>query len=216
MYVSKVAATNQVYLYDLQVQTNYLASHSYGSSGGAYGASDWPEISSDGRFIAYRSTASDIAPGATNNAPNLFLCDRSNGSTTLLSVNRFGTAAGDNRSSTPVFSGDAQTLVFESWASDLVAQDFNHSSDIFACHLYSSGEIPLFSLAILPGTGPGQGPSLCWPVVRGRSYCVQFKNNLQDPGWQTPGGNVTVLGNQAFFNDLSAGPSPRFYRVVGY
>ena len=114
VYVARVSNTNQVYLYDLENQTNFLVSHSYSSSAGACGASDWPEISADGRFVAYRSAAGNIVFGDTNGLPDVFLYDRLHNSTTLLSVNRFGTSAGDNRSLAPLFSGDSQSLVFES------------------------------------------------------------------------------------------------------
>jgi hypothetical protein len=39
---------------------------------------------------------------------------------------------GNNRSFAPQFSGDGQTVVFQSWASDLVAQDFNQVNDFVA------------------------------------------------------------------------------------
>jgi Tol biopolymer transport system component len=216
VYVTTVNRTNQVYLYDLQYVTNFVVSHACNSSAAAYGASDWPAISSDGRFVAYRSSAGNIVIGDTNGLPDVFLYDRLNSATTLVSVNRFGTGAGDNRSLAPVFSGDGQTLVFQSWASDLVAQDFNCTSDLFACGLYASGEIPLFSVQIMRSAGTGQGPWLMWPVVPGKNYSVQFKSGLRDADWQTLNEGVTVLGNQAYLNDLSAGPGPRFYRVVAY
>ncbi len=103
VYVARVSGTNQVFLYDFQYGTNCLVSHGYNSSAGACGSSDWPEISSDGRFVAYRSGACNIVVGDGNGYPDLFLYDRLNDSTTLLSINRFGTAAGDSRSQAAVF-----------------------------------------------------------------------------------------------------------------
>jgi Tol biopolymer transport system component len=211
-----VNTTNQVYLYDLQYKTNFLVSHGYNSSAGASGASDWPEISGDGRFIAYRSAATNLVPGATNGVPNLYLYDTQGNSTTLLSVNQFGTGAGDNRSLAPVFSGNSQTLLFQSWASDLVAEDFNQSSDIFACQLFAAGAIPLFSVSISSANGSGQGAWLTWPVIAGRTYQVQFKNTLDDPAWQTLNGDITILGGQGYLNDLGVANGPRFYRVVAF
>jgi len=215
-YVTPVSGTNQVCLYDLQNRTNLLVSRSDNSSAAANGASDWPDISVDGRFVAYRSMASNIVPGDTNGLPDVFLYDTQNNTTTLLSADRFGGSAGDNRSLAPVFSGDGQTLVFQSWASDLVAQDFNHSSDVFAYSLSSSGQIPLFSATIIGGTGAGSAPWVSWPVVPGRTYQVQFKNSLNDAMWQDLNQEVTIIGNQGYVNDISAGSGPRFYRIVAY
>jgi Tol biopolymer transport system component len=214
VYAARTSSTNQVCLYDLQYGTNFLVSHSYNSPGGAYGASDWPEISSDGRFVAYRSAAPNIVVGDANGIPDLFLCDRVNNSTTLLSLNRFGTAPGDNRSLAPVFSGDAQTLLFQSWASDVVSQDFNQSGDLFAYRLFASGQIPLFSASI--SRGIGRGPWITWPAIPGKTYHVQSKNNLNDQRWQDVSRDVTIIGNQAYFNDLTAGSGPSFYRVVAF
>jgi hypothetical protein len=55
--------------------------------------------------------------------------------------------------------------------------------------------------------------TLTWPSVPGKSYSVQFKNQLTDPVWSNFGGNVFVSGTQVSFvvpgNLLS-----RYYRVV--
>ena len=79
----------------------------------------------DGRFITYRSFASDLVPGDTNGVPDVFFYDRLAGSTSLLSLSAWGDYPANNRSGYPVFSGDSQTVVFQSWASDLASQDFN-------------------------------------------------------------------------------------------
>jgi Tol biopolymer transport system component len=213
-YTAPLGSTNQVYLYDFQTGTNLLVSRNCTSGAGAYGASDSPDLSSDGRFVAYRSAASNLVPGDTNGVPDVFIYDRLNSTTTLLSASRLGMSAADNRSLAPVFSADGQTLMFQSWASDIVAQDFNYGSDVFAFSLYSSSPIPLFSAAIVPGAGSGQGPWIIWPVLPGKTYSVQFKNTLRDAEWQPLNGSVTVVSNQAYLNDPSPGSGPRFYRVV--
>jgi Tol biopolymer transport system component len=215
-YVAPLTGTNQVYLYDFQTTTTLLVSTNYTSGRAAYGASDSPDISADGRFVAYRSAAGNLVPFDTNGVPDVFLYDRLNGTTTLLSASRLGTGATETRSLTPVFSADGQTLMFESWGADMVAQDFNQVSDVFAYSLYSSGQIPLFSAKVLCGSGPGSAPWITWPVVPGKTYHVQFKSTVQDVQWQDLNGAITIVGNQGCLNDLSAGNGPRFYRVVAY
>ena len=129
------------------------------------------------------------------------------GATSLLSASRVNGAAADNRSLAPIFSGDGRTLVFQSAASDLVAPDFNHSSDVFA--------LALLYATIVPATA-GHGPTVTWPARPGETYKVQFKNTLSDADWQNVSGTVTITGNQAQLTDLSPANGQRFYRVVAF
>jgi Tol biopolymer transport system component len=208
--------TNDIYLYDFQDGTNLLVSQSFNAVGAGNDASDSPDISADGRFIAYRSFASDIVPGDTNGLPDVFLYDRLAGATTLSSVNNSGVSTGNNRSRSPVFSGDAQTIVFQSWASDLVAQDFNHGCDVFAFSLSSSNRVAPLNVQIFFSGTLGQGPTLSWPAASGTTYRAQFKNNLNDPDWQDLYGDVGIVGDRGYFNDSASYPSQRFYRIVAF
>ena len=206
-YAGLLSNTNQVYLYDFQNGSNLLISQSLGL-GSPNGLSDSPDISADGRFVAYRSFAANIVAAADENGvPDLFLYDRLLGMTSLLTASRFNGAAADNRSLAPVFSGDGRTLVFQSAASDLVAQDFNHGSDLFA--------LALLYASIIPATS-GHGPTLTWLVRPGETYQVQFKNTLSDPDWQNVSGTVTITGDQAQLTDLAPANSQRFYRVAAF
>jgi Tol biopolymer transport system component len=203
---------NDVYLYDCLTLSNTLVSQPYNPAASANGDSDSPDISPDGRFVAYRSAASNLVFGDFNGVPDVFLWDRLTGATMLLSVSQGIDSSANNRSLTPVFSGDGTTVFFETWASDLVPYDFNRWSDIVAVSLLSSGAVPLFSAAIVPGPSPGIWIS--WPAVAGKSYGVQFKNTLTDPAWQDLPGNVTLVGAHAYLNDLAVPGSQRFYRVI--
>ena len=156
----------------------------------------------------------NLVPNDANGVPDIFLWDRITGATMLMSVSRSMNSSADNRSLTPVFSSDGRTLMFESWASDLVTGDLNRGSDLFVFNLYSSSPIPLFEAAIVPGAGPGQGVWISWPVIPGKSYQVQFKNSPGDAVWQALGGSVTIVGTQGYLYDLAPGSSQRFYRVV--
>jgi hypothetical protein len=131
----------------------------------------------------------------------------------LLSVSRFAASSSDNRSLSPVFTGDSQALVFESWASDLAGNDFNHDSDLFALGLYPSNSVPPFAVQIITPATPGAGPTLSWPVVSGKTYGVQFKNDLSD-AWQSVQGEVTLVGDRGYCTDITPVPGQRSYRVV--
>ena len=202
---SNVFTNRNVYLYDFQVGTNLLISQNPNTLQPANGTSDSPAISADGRFIAYRSAATDLVAGSTSGIPELIVYDQLANSNTLLSTAATGTASGDNRSLTPVFSGDGRTLVFASWASNLAADDFNHFSDLFAfAFLYVNVTLG----------APGQGPTLSWPYVSGHNYQVEYKNNLNDSVWQQVNGTININGNQASLTDPAPASSQRFYRVV--
>jgi Tol biopolymer transport system component len=211
-FASVVSKTNRVYVYDLAGATNYLVSHAYGVTNGANASADGPDISGDGRFIAYRGTASDIVPGDTNTFSKVFLFDRQTGGTTLLTASYFRNAAGNNRSGWPFFSADGQTVYFQTSASDVAPGDYNQVLDAVAYAIGGSGDIPVFFASVMP-SAPGQAPWITWPVVQGRNYRVQFKTALADP-WQELHGTVHTEGDQGYCQDVTPGITQRFYRVV--
>jgi len=198
--------SQQVFLYDFDTASNLLVSQSFDFIGGGNSDSDSPDISSDGRFVVYRSSATNlIAAPDTNGVPDLFLYDRVNGITTLLTATTYNIGPADNRSLGPVLSSDGRTLLFQSWASDLIASDFNQGGDLFSLSfLYAS-----ITLGV-----PGQGPTLTWTARPGESYHVQFKNALNDSSWQEVTGTITITGNRAQLTDLAASAGQRFYRVA--
>jgi Tol biopolymer transport system component len=201
---------SQVYVYDLPNDATELVSRSWSTGATANGGSDKPDISPDGRFVAYCSTASDLVPGDENGVPDIFLYDRASGTTLLASASRWGSSSADNRSLVPVISADGRTLFFESWASDLAAGDFNLNSDLFALTLDASGQPPSFRVQAVPDL---EGCHLEWLAAPGRSYQVEYKDNLADNQWHKATGTVAIVGNTAWFKD-SAAPTQRFYRVV--
>ncbi|MFZ0825891.1 MAG: hypothetical protein WAO02_00575 [Verrucomicrobiia bacterium] len=203
-----------VYVYDFVTQSNFLVSQS-NLSGAANGPSDSPAISSDGRFVAYRSFVTSLILGVTNSTPNVFLYDRQTGANTLLSANVSGTV-GNNRSFAPQFSGDGQTVVFESGASDLVAQDYNQAADMVAIKIATSNPTPVFVGQMIFAPASRQSPTLTWPAVSGATYQVQFKNNLTDAVWQPLNGNTWVAGSQGYATDLTPNFGQRFYRVTAF
>ena len=118
-----------VYLYDLQNRTMALVSSNYNGTGSANGPSDWPVMSGDGRFVVFRSFATDVLPGVTN-APSLFAFDRLGGTMILLTT---GTADTSWSSwiSHPAISDNA-TVAYLNWDSSLVGGDLNRAGDVFS------------------------------------------------------------------------------------
>ena len=206
----------QVYLYDSQTGSNLLVSVGFDGVSAGDGDCDSVDLSSDGRFVAYRSAADNLVPGDANGQPDIFLYDRLSGATTLVSASQSGKASANNRSLTPIFSGNGRTLAFVSWASDLVSDDFNNNSDVYALGLYSDTAVSPFALTVSPLSPPALGNWLSWQVVPGKTYHVEFKVNLTDPAWKELNGPVSVIGERASQKDVSAPATSRFYRVVAY
>jgi hypothetical protein len=205
-YASSASAngTTQVRLYDLLAQTNILVSHDASSTNAANGSSDSPDVSADGRFVVYRSAASNLVAGDTNGVPDVFLFDAATGTNIILSPGGFGAVAANNRSLAPVFSGDGRTLVFRSWGSDLTTGDYNQSGDLFAF---------AFLYAAITATN-GVSPTISWPVSSGQTYSVEYKDDLNDANWHPVSGSVTIIGNQGYLTDTPLTSEHRFYRVV--
>jgi len=199
-------ATYDVYLYDLQTRRTRLVSHSFGATAAASDASDFPDISPDGRFIAYRSIATNLVPGDNNGVADAFLYDSWTDTTTLLSVSRLDEGSADSWSFPPRFTANGRQVVFQSWASDLASYDFNHTSDVFA--------YAMFYADIVPGSPPMSGPMLTWPVVAGKNYHVQYLDALGSGNWQEAGGSVTIVDERAYFTDPAPSTGQRFYRIV--
>jgi len=100
----------------------------------ANGASAQPTISGDGRFVAYASSATNLAVGDTNGLDDVFMHDRVTGVTRLISKAPTATV-GNGTSELPRFSADGGSVCFWSAASDLVIGDTNGTGDVFVFDL---------------------------------------------------------------------------------
>jgi Tol biopolymer transport system component len=95
----------------------------------ANGDSVEPAISADGRFVAFRSGASNLVAGDTNNADDVFVRDRKLQLSRRVSVGPGGQQA--NSGSLPAISAGGRFVAFQSGASNLVAGDTNGTGDVF-------------------------------------------------------------------------------------
>jgi Tol biopolymer transport system component len=110
-----------------------------GDGNQANGASGALAISADGRYVAFESWASNLVPGDTNYCPqwgqpscsDIFVRDRQTGATTRVSVDSAGAEGNGLSWLSAAISADGRYVAFESFASNLVAEDTNGSSDIF-------------------------------------------------------------------------------------
>jgi Tol biopolymer transport system component len=87
-------------------------------------------ISSDARYVAFVSYASNLVTGDTNLAADIFVHDRTTGVTQRVSISSAGSQAMDD-SRSPAISGDGRYVAFVSHAPNLVSADNNFSADVF-------------------------------------------------------------------------------------
>ncbi|GAA3769562.1 PD40 domain-containing protein [Plantactinospora mayteni] len=90
-----------------------------------------PVLSTDGRFVAFTSRASNLVPGDTNDEPDVFVHDRRTGTTRIVSVSTDGLQADNGGASGARISADGRFVAFVSWASTLVPDDTNGAADVF-------------------------------------------------------------------------------------
>ena len=117
------------FVYDRQTGiTERVSVDSSGAEANSY--SSWPSISSDGRYVAFGSDATNLVSGDMNSQSDVFVRDRQTGITERVSVSSSG-AQGNWNSYAPSISADGRYVAFASYAGTLVSGDTNNAWDIF-------------------------------------------------------------------------------------
>ncbi|TAK01695.1 MAG: hypothetical protein EPO39_14065 [Candidatus Manganitrophaceae bacterium] len=109
-------------------ETTRLSVRSDGAEGNEI--SFCPSISDDGRYVSFISYATNLVPGDTNGAPDIFVHDRQTGTTTRISVDSNG-VEGNLASIDAKISGNGRFVAFYSEASNLAPGDTNRVGDLF-------------------------------------------------------------------------------------
>jgi Tol biopolymer transport system component len=133
------------------------------------GDSTGPSISSDGRYVAFESMATNLVAGDTNLAWDVFVRDRVAATTTRASVGPLG-VEGNGPSGAPVLSGDGRRVTFESQATNLVTGDTNGTQDVFMRDRLSSTTT---RMSVDSAGGPGSLAS-SEPCISGDGRYVAF------------------------------------------
>ena len=118
-----------VYLRDLRTGEMRLISVATNGTQGN-GDSTQGSISADGRFVVFRSAATNLVTGDGNGVTDIFLHEIATGTTTRVSTATGGTEV-SGASLTPAISANGRYVVFASSAPNLVATDSNGAQDIF-------------------------------------------------------------------------------------
>ena len=103
-----------------------------------YDTWDGPQWSPDGTQIAFGTAASNLVAGDTNGAADVFVKTLATGAIQRVSTDAAGTQGNENEySGGPWWSPDGTKIAFDSYASNLVPGDTNHSTDVFVKTLAS-------------------------------------------------------------------------------
>lgn len=148
-----------IFLHDQQTgQTSRISVAADGTEGNDNSYD--PAISADGRYVSFRSWASNFVSGDTNGYSDIFVHDRLTGEISRVSVASDGTQA-DSTSFHSDLSADGRYVAFQCFATNLVADDTNEVGDIFV-HDRVMGETRRVSVASdsTQGNGESSAPSI--------------------------------------------------------
>lgn len=145
------------------------------------------DISEDGRYVTFASSANNLIPIDTNNTRDIFVHDRNEGITTLISLDSFGWQS-NSSSEDPEISSDGRYVVFYSAASNLVSNDTNNRNDVFI-HDRSSGITERVSIASDNSEGNGASE---FPAISSNGRYITFTSNATN----------FVTGDTEFFYDI--------------
>ncbi|MBI2901224.1 MAG: PD40 domain-containing protein, partial [Planctomycetes bacterium] len=116
------------------------------------GASQRPSLSSDSRFVAFQSAATNLVSGDTNLKTDVFVRDRLLGITERVSVSTAG-VQGDDHSFFPAISGDGRYVAFTSAATNFATTTAGRAH-VYVRDRYA-GTTELISVDTTGGEGDG-------------------------------------------------------------
>jgi Tol biopolymer transport system component len=175
---------DDVFVRDRQLGTIERVSVSTAGAAGN-GDSDFPSISADGRYVAFRSAAFNFDPADADPTQDIYVRDRLAGTTTLVSKDSAGVAAPFGHSSYPSISADGHFVAFESLSKDLVPEDTNGVSDIFV-HELLTGMTYRVSLMNVSPPPPDKNQAT------GPSYYASISGNGRFVAFGSDAGNLVA------------------------
>jgi Ca2+-binding RTX toxin-like protein len=199
-----------IFVRDLQASTTTLASVTFDNSAGANDGSFSPAISADGRFVAFSSSADNLAPDDNNAVLNVFVRDtQPPGTTTLVSRAAGPAGAGaDGGSSSPAISADGRFVAFSSGADNLSAEDDNNVQNVFVRDLVANTTTLVSRASGAAGAGANDGSSD--PAISAEGRFVVFGSGADNLSGEDNNDYVNV-----FVRDLVANTTSLVSRAAG-
>jgi uncharacterized repeat protein (TIGR01451 family) len=133
-----------IFVHDRQTGVTEIVSVSSRGRQGE-GLSSFPDLSADGRYVAFDSDAENLARGDRNGTTDVFRHDRQTGETILVSVTSDEQQGGAS-SHAPAISADGNFIVFHA-NSALVPEDTNETTDVYVRDV-QGGTTALVSVAL--------------------------------------------------------------------
>jgi Bacterial Ig-like domain/WD40-like Beta Propeller Repeat len=148
------------------------------------GASNRPDISSDGRFVAFASSATNLVANDTNDVSDVFVRDlrpAPGQETTIerVSVGSAGGQEGNGVSLGPTISADGRYVAFVSGASNLVANDTNGKWDVFV-HDRQTGANTRVNVSDSGSEANETSPSFPAPTISDSGRYVAFLSSASN------------------------------------
>lgn len=135
-----------------------------------------PSVSGNGRYIAFRSNASNLVPDDTNGRSDIFVYDRDTGNIERVSVSSEGAQANAS-SDRAIMSDNGRFVSFYSDASNLVDGDTNGVGDIFI----HDRNTDITTLASVTSSGTlGNGPAGQFSALSDDGAFFAFESNASN------------------------------------
>lgn len=169
-----------VFVKDLQTGSTELVSETGGGTDGN-GDSRRPSISSDGRYVAFETEATNLGGTDTNGDLDVYLRDRTGDTTTRVSVNSAEEQA-NQLAATPSISGNGRFVAFASFADNLAPGETGDvDSDVFVRDTVAgtTERISVTSTEV-KGNGDSGAPSIS--ADGDRVVFTSYAANLGAPG----------------------------------
>ena len=141
----------------------------------ANNTSSLPDVSADCRYVVFKTRASNLSAIDTNNRYDIFIKDRTTGTTTRVSDTAAGSES-NNHSDRPAVSNDGQVVAFASDATNFVTGDNNGGTDVYVKNL-QNGAVTLASVAT---NGNSNNGFSMYPSISGDGRYVAFYSSSTD------------------------------------
>ncbi len=209
-----------VFARDLPAGPTRLVSVNQAGTDSADFGSYRPYLTSSGRFVAFQSDSSGLAPNDFNRGPDVFLRDLDAGVTRLVSVNAAGTGTGagpselflalDTLAGFQVASDDGRYVVFGSAAQDLVT-GVSYPCETSPCYQVYRRDLQAGVTTILSATPDGSMAGNAGPS--GFELGGQISTDGRVAVFQSPASNLSRLpdtnnGPDIFFSGVPQAPAP--------